>query len=224
MAAWFDKQGCHLEETHVYAGEKLPDPPSFDWLVVMGGPMSVHDEAEFPWLVAEKALIADAIRSGKAVLGICLGAQLISNVLGGKITRNREKEIGWFPIEASLESHREGAPSRNWIRRVLPETMVTFHWHGETFSLPEGTVPLFRSEGCDHQGFALGDKVVGLQFHPEMERSGIEKLASHCAADRKPGRYVQQDDAIFGRADYFDANRYFLEELLTGLRHQALKA
>ena len=99
IADWAADRGHSLTMTPLYAGVLPPDPASYDWLVVMGGPMGVHDESEHPWLVAEKALIRRSIEAGKTVVGVCLGAQLIAAALGARVYRNREAEIGWLPIE-----------------------------------------------------------------------------------------------------------------------------
>ena len=134
---------------------------SIFWLIVMGGPMSVNDERQYPWPTAEKKFIADAIANGKIVLGVCLGAQLIANALGARVYPNHHREIGWFPVEGVT-------PEKTSVLGTLfPSQMNTFHWHGETFDLPEHAIHLARSEGCEHQAFCIGDRVLGLQFHLE---------------------------------------------------------
>jgi GMP synthase-like glutamine amidotransferase len=228
LAPWLETHGCQLGETRLYAGERLPAAADIDWLIVMGGPMSVHDEATLPWLREEKQIIVDCIRAGKTVLGFCLGAQLIAHVSGAKVSRNAYKEIGWFPVEATLGgANLENR--KNWLVDKFPEVLTTFHWHGETFELPEGALHLGASEGCANQGFILGDRVVGLQFHPEMRREDIMALRDHCADELKSALaagtsgapYVQTNDALLGRPEYYEANRFFLEELMSGLRQRA---
>src|SRR6187402_2684975 len=98
MASDFRARGYSLSSTHWYRGDAVPAVGDFDALVVMGGPLGIYDEAIYPWLAEEKTLIKDAIATGKIVLGICLGAQLIADVLGAKVTRNAYKEIGWLPL------------------------------------------------------------------------------------------------------------------------------
>ena len=119
-----------------------------DVLIIMGGPMSIHDEAEYPWLRAEKELIAASIREGKKVLGICLGAQLIAAVCGARVYPNPQKEIGFWPMGW-----------RNGGFGPAEEVEMVFHWHGETFDLPEGAVLLASTEACVNQAFSLGDRV-----------------------------------------------------------------
>ena len=137
-------------------------PESFDWLLVMGGAMNADEEARYPWLAGEKRAIERAIAARKRVIGICLGSQLIARVLGAKVTRNRDTEIGWFPIERA-----EGAEA-SAVGRALPARAEVFHWHGDTFALPAGAVQLARSAACEQQGFVYDDRVLALQFHPEM--------------------------------------------------------
>jgi GMP synthase-like glutamine amidotransferase len=222
LGPWLESHACQLGETRLYAGERLPAVESLDWLIVMGGPMSVHDEATLPWLREEKQLIDASIRAGKTVLGFCLGAQLIAHVRGAKVSRNAHKEIGWFPVKATPSEVRPGP--KNALAEKFPEILTTFHWHGETFELPEGAIHLGASEGCANQGFILGDRVVGLQFHPEMRREDIVALRDHCTDELKAAAgapYVQSGEELFGRAEYFEANRFFLEELMSDLRHRA---
>jgi len=119
---WAETNSFEFSCTRLHADEQLPRIGSFDWLVVMGGPMGIYDHEEHPWLVAEKRFIKNAIDAGKTVLGICLGAQLIADVLGAKVYAGPQKEIGWFPIRRA-----EGAPE------IIPEELTAFHWHGDTF-------------------------------------------------------------------------------------------
>ena len=133
--------GRHCEHEHVcylYADAHLPALDSFDLLVVMGGPMSVHDEAQYPWLVAEKRLIRAALDAGK---GPCLGAQLLAQALGAAVRPGRQAEIGWWPLHRYSQALGSplGARRNGWM---------AFHWHGETFDLPAGSVPLYGSAAC----------------------------------------------------------------------------
>ena len=141
----------------------MPVPSSIggaSGLVFMGGPMSVNDD--LPWIKDELALIRGAHHKGLPVLGHCLGGQLISKALEGKVTPNPVKEIGWFPLECAALT-----PATAWLRK-LAFTTECFHWHGETFSLPEGAQPLFHSRFCRNQGFQMGN-TLALQFHVEMQ-------------------------------------------------------
>lgn len=200
--------GHSIALTRLWAGEPLPGLADFDWLVVLGGPMSVHDEAQHAWLAPEKGLVREAVAGGRRVLGICLGAQLIADALGAPVTPNREREIGWFPVERAPGA--EASP----FGRALPARFPAFHWHGETFALPPGAVRLASSAACAEQGFALGDRVLGLQLHVETTREAAEALVAHCADELVPGPWVQDAAAILAPDAPFAEAQQVLRGLL----------
>jgi GMP synthase-like glutamine amidotransferase len=171
-------RGHSLRNTALYAGEQLPSTGEFDVLIIMGGPMSIHDEVEYPWLIPEKELIGAAIREGKKLLGICLGAQLIAAVCGARVYPNLQKEIGFWPV--------------TWGDRE--ETV--FHWHGETFDLPAGAIRLASTDACVNQAFSLGDKVLGIQFHPEVTGEIIRGMVGHEGWELVEGPYIQPEREI----------------------------
>ena len=186
---WLGRAGYTITSTHFHlSGATLPDPATIDFLVVMGGSMSVNDEVALPWLIGEKRFIAEVIAAGTPVLGVCLGAQLIASALGARIYSNPEKEIGWFPIEAA------SPPTPDSFR--FPATIDVFHWHGETFDLPAGAVRLASSPGCANQAFQIGRAVIGLQFHLETTAATAQALVTNCRGDLTPGHYVQTEAAL----------------------------
>lgn len=207
IADWARGSGHTFTRVPVFAGSALPEAGSFDGLVVMGGPMGVHDEARHPWLAAEKRLIAAAVERQMPVLGVCLGAQLIAHVAGARVYRNRFKEIGWFDVEAT----REGA---GHARFALPKTFRAFHWHGDTFDLPAGAVQLARSVACEQQMFVLGERVLAIQCHLEMTPAGIADMVAHAAGDLSEGPFVQARDRLAGEPVYYDAAHRLLDALL----------
>ncbi len=156
----------------------------------MGGPMGVNDAAEYSWMLQEKLLISQAIEQGKLVLGICLGAQLIADVLGAPVTRNEHKEIGWLPVR--LHPPVTLSP----VFADLPEKFMAFHWHGDTFACPTGAKPAAFSEGCNNQAFMYDNRVVGLQFHLETSAESMERLLSNCADDITEGPFVQSAEEM----------------------------
>ena len=139
-------------------------PDAYAGLVFMGGPMSVNDP--LPWIPPVLHLIEQAVRQDIPVLGHCLGSQLMSRALGGAVTRNALKEIGWGGV-----SVMDTAVARHWFGPV--REFDAFHWHGETWSLPPGAALLSSSSACAHQAFALGPH-LGLQFHVEMDEPTIQ--------------------------------------------------
>lgn len=185
MQEWLTARGAEIEVTRFYLPDaRLPDPAACDLVIAMGGPMSVNDEAELPWLVEEKGFIRAAIAAGVPVLGICLGAQLIASALGARVYGNGQAEIGWFPLEAIAQPE-----SDDCFR--FPAHFSALHWHGETFELPAGARHLAASAACRNQAFQLGRRVIGLQFHPEITRAIVAELLEECAGELVPGPYVQ---------------------------------
>jgi len=209
MEAYLGARGHSITPCPLYLPQELPTVADFDLLIAMGGPMSVNDEREFPWLVEEKRLVRAAVNAGKPFLGICLGAQLLAAALGGKVFPNREREIGWHPIYAPNPK-----ALRHPVGRLFAQPIPVFHWHGETIDLPADGVHLARSEGCMNQAFIVGAKALGLQFHLETTAESAAKLLEHCAGDLKPGRYVQTPAQIQGAPAQFASINAVMEQVL----------
>ena len=188
IEAWLQDAGYEITSTQLYNSEDFPRVEDIDLLVVMGGPMSVNDEQDYPWLVEEKKFIKNAIDTGKPTLGICLGAQLVANSMGGEVFPNSVKEIGWFPIQAA-KSERDAVFQ-------FPEEIEVFHWHGETFSLPQGAVQIARSKGCKNQAFQIGANVIGLQFHLETTSDSAQAIVDNCRNELVEGEYIQTEVGI----------------------------
>jgi GMP synthase-like glutamine amidotransferase len=205
---WLDRHRASVRTARLFAGDALPPTPAgIDLVIAMGGPMSVNDERTLPWLADEKTFLRRAIAENIAAVGICLGAQLIAAALGARVYANPEREIGWLPVYA--------VPTQDDGAFRFPREFTTFHWHGETFDLPAGGQLLAGSDGCPHQAFSIGRRVVGLQFHPEMTLSGARLLVEHCAADLTPGRSVQTADAILaGVGGGFAAGHPLMDRIL----------
>jgi GMP synthase-like glutamine amidotransferase len=208
IETWARQGGHTISATQFYEGQQPPDMDTLDWLIVMGGPMGVHDDLVYPWLVAEKKAIAQAIAAGKVVLGICLGAQLIAHVLGAEVVPNAHKEIGWFPIQLSHQM------ADHPMVQGFPSKWDTFHWHGDTFFLPDEALPVAASEACQNQGFIYGGRVVGLQFHMEMTRQSAAELVRQCAQDLSGGPFVQSEAQILDNQAPYAQNHDLLGKLL----------
>ena len=200
---WLQSMRADVTVTKFFENPTLPDVDDLDLLVIMGGPMSVNDEGDHPWLAAEKRFIRSAIENDKAVIGICLGAQLIASAMGAAVYPHKEKEIGWFPV-AGEATDGEGELF------LFPQELLVFHWHGETFDLPEGAMRIARSDACENQAFQLGRRVIGMQFHLETTLEAARDIVHHCRDELQPSRYVQSEAEILGveESNYIEINAW----------------
>ncbi len=215
IGPWLESAGFQTTVTKFYEATTLPNPKQLDLLIVMGGPMSANDEERFPWLRSEKQFIRQTIKSGKPVLGICLGAQLIASAMGESVYPNRRKEIGWFPIE--------GIPSDDDSVFHFPPSIEAFHWHGETFDLPEDAVHLARSEACENQAFQLGESVIGLQFHLETTQETAKAIVSNCKTELLPSLYIQPETVILDQSpEKYQIINELMAEILSFLTKTSL--
>ncbi len=182
---WAKNKGHSISKTLFFKNEILPQLDEFDFLIILGGPMNVYEDEKYPWLIEEKKFIASVIQNNKKVLGICLGAQLIADVLGAPVKNNSNKEIGFF--NTSLTDKAKA----NLIFNNVPGDFVAFHWHGDTFDIPDNAVKLASSSACQNQGFIYNNKVVALQFHLESTFISIDRLLKNCKEELIKGNYIQ---------------------------------
>jgi GMP synthase-like glutamine amidotransferase len=211
VAVWADSRGHDLSTTRLYDDPPLPAVDAVDFLVVLGGPMNVYEEALYPWLAGEKDLLRATIAAGRPILGICLGAQLLADVLGGKVTRNREREVGWFEVAATPEAKRSP------IFGGLPLRYTALHWHGDTFSIPPGALHAARSEACANQAFEVDGRFVGLQFHLEATTESVSDLIAAGAGDLAPGPFVQTAEEIRRPDPRMAASNRLMEAVLDAM-------
>lgn len=168
LADFLDNHNIPWTLVRIDTGDSLPDSvEEFSGLVFMGGPMSVNDD--LPWIPGTQALISEAVGKDIPVLGHCLGGQLMSKALGGVVTRNPVKEIGWGELRVAANDE-----ARRWFGHL--EHFPGFHWHGETFSIPPGATAILSSDYCPHQAFAYG-KHLGFQCHVEMTAEMVRTWA-----------------------------------------------
>jgi GMP synthase-like glutamine amidotransferase len=204
------KAGYDISFTFFYENSDIPLIDDIDFLIIMGGSMSVNDEGNVPWLVKEKQFIRDFIATDKPVLGICLGSQLIASALGAKVYPNKEKEIGWFSVT--------GLKAPQISNFQFPASLTPLHWHGETFDLPEGAVLLASSEACKNQAFQLGKNVLAIQFHPEATLEIVENFVFHFRNELVPGRFIQDDKEILSLGnEYLPLSYELIQNLLNFL-------
>ena len=185
----------------------VPAVHSFDLLVVMGGPMGVYDDQKFPWLKTEKKLIEQALVANKKVIGVCLGAQLIANVLGAPVFAHKYKEIGWYPVETIKGSGLLGS--------TIPSPLLAFHWHADTFELPNGAQLLVRSTVCENQAFVWSNNVLALQFHLEVQPENVREFVTHGRKELTDGGpFVQRAESILAESSKALSLRPVLDKLL----------
>ncbi|GHV12190.1 amidotransferase [Fibrobacterales bacterium] len=204
---WLRERGFAICYTKFFNDDKPPASNQYDFLIVLGGSMGVYDEAEFPYLALEKAAISDALAANKPVLGICLGAQLVAHCLGATVRKNPVKEIGWFSVESV--PHASNAFE-------FPSIAQVFHWHGDTFDIPNGAIRLAKSKRCQNQAFQYGHTVLAFQFHLEATRQSVAALAENCKNELNPNapaiQTAQQMNAV--PDFYFSAIHKVLYEAL----------
>jgi GMP synthase-like glutamine amidotransferase len=192
FATFLAARNIPLELIRIDAGDAVPaDVGAYSGLVFMGGPMSVNDD--LPWIPPVLDAIRAAVRRDIPVLGHCLGGQLMSKALGGVVTRNRVKEIGWGQVQV-LDNPQAAA----WFGDA-PREFLSFHWHGETFSLPPGATRILESPYCANQAYVLG-KHLAMQCHVEMTREMIESWcavgADEIAAANSPAVQTPEQMAV----------------------------
>jgi len=209
IETWLKNNGFEISKTLFPKESIFPKIENIDFLIVMGGPMSVNDENQYEWLIEEKRYIKNFIEMGKPTLGVCLGAQLIANVLGSKVYPNKEKEIGWFHISVSNKINNSAL---NFI-----DKQMVFHWHGETFDLPKDAIHLAETKACKNQAFQFGNSVIGLQFHLEVTPKTVNKLINGCRDELlNSSKYVQTEKQIEELTQkYYNSANAIMEKILT---------
>jgi len=213
-----EARGYSVSVVRPYQGDSFPLLSDFDWLIVMGGPMGVAEIEHYPWLTEEKGLVLKAVESGKYVLGICLGAQLIAAALGAEVKRHEQREIGWFQIR------RTEHVASTMFDGIWPERIEVFHWHGDTFGIPDGAVLLASSDACINQGFVFDNRVVALQFHLEMTPGSVTSLIEHCSNELDGSEYVQSIDDLVAAEHLFPENNQLLFRILERIEGSLIDA
>lgn len=190
IETWAISKGHNLSSTHTYKGEKLPDVTTMDFLVIMGGPQSPTEIEKYPYLRDEIAFVEQAVEQNKAVLGVCLGAQIIGESLGASTERSPNKEIGVYPIHLTKDGEADA------IFKMFPKSFDVMHWHNDMPGLSQGAKLLAYSEGCPRQVVKYSNRVYGLQCHFEMTSEMVKGMVENCEADLKSGKYVQDKEKL----------------------------
>jgi GMP synthase-like glutamine amidotransferase len=197
---------CSLTSTMLYENTILPEQNDFDTLIIMGGPMNIYEEKKYPFLKYEKKFIEKSIKNNKKILGICLGSQLLADVLGSKVYKNKEKEIGFFPIKLT-----ETGINSTYFNGIQKEFMV-FHWHGDTYDIPKTAKHLAYTDVCHSQAFSYNENVIGLQFHFELNEESINNLILNCKNELVDASFIQKEPEIRNHYKLIDPMYKILEK------------
>ncbi len=212
IETWANQNGHILSSTKFFEEKfSFPNLNDFDWLIIMGGPMGVSDEKQYPWLKPEKEFINKSIEADKTIIGICLGSQLIASALGAKVYPNQKKEIGWFPLAKTNEA------KTNHLLSHLPNGFMAFNWHGDTFDLPSGATHLLKTDICANQAFLYQDNVLGLQFHFEVTPQTLTSMTNNCQHELNADDFIQTETEILKQADHCYLSNEYLSKILTKL-------
>ncbi|NNM53631.1 MAG: C26 family cysteine hydrolase domain-containing family [Spirochaetales bacterium] len=216
MEPWLLAHGHQLSRTAYFLPESsYPQPDDLGLLIILGGPMSVYDHRDYPWMAQEFEFIRRCLKAQIPILGICLGAQILAHLLGGTVKPNREKEIGWFPVTWAQ-------PLPVWLAgEKMPKDPVFFHWHGDTFTLPPQAQRLASSQVTPEQGFLWGDRVVALQFHGEIDAAALDQFLVSGSAELSPAPYIQTAEKMKELTSLARQTAPFMELLLTYLESLA---
>ena len=205
---WAHEKGLQMNYTRFYDSDPLPDRSEVDMLVIMGGPMNVFDFHIHSWMQEEIEWVRKYIEEGKVVIGICLGAQIIAASLGAEVYPGEHKEIGWFSLrflpaigEFRIFSH-------------LPETRKEFHWHGDTFPIPQGATRIASSSAFPNQGFIFDKRVIALQFHLEMTPDSVQGMLDNCRDELLSGPFIQSEKEILGESGFYETNQQVMYKFL----------
>jgi GMP synthase (glutamine-hydrolysing) len=218
FAEVLQKQRAEYRTIRLFHGEL----PAEDWehigaLIILGGPMGVWDEDQYPFLRWEKTIIRAAIDEAVPLLGVCLGAQLIAAALGTTVHHGPVKEIGWYPISVTPHGQVDS------VLGYIPEAATVFQWHGDGFDLPGGAVRLASSAYYENQAFRIGRNIYGIQFHLEMTSRMIERWIDERSKDLAKVPYIHPDKIVSDTQNHLPTLNYYAEKFLSEFIRRAAK-
>jgi GMP synthase-like glutamine amidotransferase len=211
---WARARNHNVKITRAYEGEALPDQKEFDLAIILGGRMGAYEEDKYPWLIDVKEWTEAMIEADKYILGICLGAQIISDTLGGSVRPHDHPEVGWFRI-----NFKEEANDHPLLTGLQPPTQF-YEFHFDTFEIPRGAQLLASSRTCARQMFAVGSRVLGVQFHPEFTAKSIQDALNNTSETNAANHYAQDPVAMVDEQS-IEISKAWLFQLLDRFWHLA---
>jgi GMP synthase (glutamine-hydrolysing) len=212
-----ERYNVSFRHVRLYEGGTPTEPwDEVGALVILGGPMAVHEEENYPFLRLEKTIIRTAVKEGIPILGICLGAQLIAAATGAEVYRGNIQEIGWLPISVSLDGQMDP------LLGYLPGKPTVFQWHGDGFDLPKGAKRLASSLYYQNQAFRIGKNIYGLQFHLEVTPTMIERWMNQRGKELAQIPYISPDKIQVDTDSYSPTSKYYGERFFSEFLHRVL--
>lgn len=217
ILSWLHEQGFATDICFLYKPDSpLPNLDSASLLIVLSGPMSIRDQEEYPWLIQEKELIKRAIDKNIPTLGICLGAQLIADIYGGKVFSAPHKAIGWFPIQG------ESLKKKGCFH--FPENFTSLFWHSDEFEIPENATLLASSPICKNQAFQIKKNVIGLQFHPHATPYLLQGVINNSSLQLTNNPYLQPSEQLLSApASFFVQSNQLINDIISYLLMRSKK-
>lgn len=214
---WAKENNHKLSTTRVDLKEAYPHSSEFDFLIILGGFQSAYQEEKHRWLKDEKQWIQAMIEKDKHVLGICLGAQLIADTMGGKAKKHTHKEIGWWPVQFNNKAFMHP------LLKGMPKEATFYQFHQDTFMLPELSEHLAENQASVNQAFAINKRVLALQFHPEIQITAAKNmLKSFKVHPKEDQRFIQNAKEIT-KENYFQKSENLLYKILNNFEYQISK-
>lgn len=188
IGPYLDQQQHEVKTVRIDQQDAIPTTVEADVLMTFGGAASLTSGTPPPWVEPEQDLLRRYVESGRRVLGICFGAQLLASALGAPVRRNDEPEVGWHQVRQV-----EGGSK---VVEAMSTSMTVLQWHQDTFGIPAGASRIFESEVCQNQGFCLADRVFGLQFHLEADARTVQSFVAVSKKRELESRFVQTREEI----------------------------
>ncbi len=211
IGEWARLRGHSMNIYRIFE-DHFPDLGNYDGLVMMGGPMGVADLPRLLWMQRELEILSSYLATGKPCLGVCLGAQLIAHTLGAEVYRNKETEIGWYPVQKTADA------SLQRIFAHFPESFTVMHWHSDTFQIPAGATRLAFNEVTENQAFVFQENILALQFHIEMNNTAMEEIVVGAEDELIEAPHIQSKEALIaGAHSYFPQLKEDLYRMLDRL-------